>query len=103
MVTTVTTSTAQSTNFYPLSTNTLTLSGLIPGTDVVVLTVGSSDILAQQDSNAGTSYSYTYSGAQTVDIGLINPGYVPLYIRGLSLSLSDSSIPVAQVIDRNFI
>lgn len=103
MVTTVTTSTAQSTNFYPLSTNTLTLSGLVPGTDVVVLTAGSSDILAQQDSNVGTAFTYTYSGAQTVDIGLINPGYVPLYIRGLSLSLSDSSIPVAQVIDRNFI
>lgn len=98
-----TTAVARKGTLYPLSANTLTLSGLIPGTDVVVLTGGSSDILAQQDSNVGTAFTYTYSGAQTVDIGLINPGYVPLYIRGLSLSLSDSSIPVAQVIDRNFI
>lgn len=98
-----TTAVARKGTLYPLSTNTLTLSGLIPGTDVVVLTANTPDILAQQDSNAGTSYTYTYSGAQTVDVGLINPGYVPLYIRGLALGLTDSSIPIAQVIDRNFI
>lgn len=98
-----TTAVARKGTLYPLSTNTLTLSGLIPGTDVVVLTANTSDILAQQDNNAGTSYTYTYSGAQAVDIGLINPGYVPLYIRGLALGLTDSSIPIAQVIDRNFI
>lgn len=100
---TVTSTVAQTSNLYPISTNTISLTGLSPNTDVVVLTANTTTILAQQDSNPGSTYSFTYSGAQTVDIGLIKPGFVPMYIRNLSLLESDSSIPVAQVIDRNFI
>lgn len=86
----------------PLDTNTVTFTGLPTGCDVVVLTAGTSTVLVQQNSLAGTTYSYVYSGAQTVDIGFINPGYVPFYIRNLSLSAADSSIPVSLTIDRNY-
>jgi hypothetical protein len=87
---------------YPLEMNTVTFTGLPTGCDAVVLTAGSGTILDSKDSMAGTSYSYTYSGAQTVDVGFINPGYVPFYIRNLSLTTTDASIPVSLTQDRNY-
>jgi hypothetical protein len=96
-------SAANQANYYPLDTNTVTFNGLETGTDVVVLTAGTSTILAQVDANAGSSYAYTYSGAQTVDVGFIKTGFVPYYIRNLSLTAADSSIPVSMTPDRNYI
>jgi len=87
---------------YPLDVNTVTFTGLPTGCDVVVLTAGTSTILAQQDAGAGTTFAYTYSGAQSIDIGFIKAGYVPQYIRNLSLTTTDSSIPVSLTIDRNY-
>ena len=89
-------------NLYPLDTNTVTFTGLPTGCDAVVLTAGTTTILEQKDQLVGTSYGYTYSGAQTVDVGFIKPGYIPFYIRGLSLVAADSSIPVALTADRNY-
>lgn len=86
----------------PLDTNTVTFTGLPTGCDAFVLTAGTSTLLDQQDSLAGTTYSYTYSGAQTVDVGFIKAGYVPFYIRNLSLTTTDSSIPVSLTPDRNY-
>lgn len=87
---------------YPLDINTVTFTGLPTGCDAVVLTAGTSTILDQKDSLGATSYSYTYSGAQTVDVGFIKPGYVPFYIRNLGLAANDSSIPVSLTPDRNY-
>jgi hypothetical protein len=87
---------------YPLDTNTVTFTGLPSGFDAVVLTAGTTTILAQVDNLAATSYVYTYSGAQTVDIGFIKPGYKIKYIRNLSLTTTDSSIPVALESDRSY-
>lgn len=101
-VTTVTSAVNQA-NYYPLDVNTATFTGLPTGCDVVVLTAGTSTILDQKDALAGSSYVYTYSGAQTIDIGFIKTGYVPYYIRNLPLTTVDSSIPVAMTADRNFI
>lgn len=97
-----TTSTDRDTKLYPLSVNTVTFTGLPTGCDAVTLTAGTSTILDQRDSLAGTTYSFQYEGTPTVDVGFIKPGYVPLYIRSLSLGASDSSIPVAMTIDRNY-
>ena len=99
---TTSTTTAQETQLYPLDTNTVTFTGLPTGTDVVVLTAGTDTILAQADANPTTSYAFTFSGAQTVDVGFIKPGYVPLYIRSLALTTTDTSIPVALTADRNY-
>lgn len=87
---------------YPLDSNTVTFTGLPTGCDVVVLTAGTSTILASVDAGAGTTYTFTYSGAQSVDIGFIKPGYVPYYIRALALTTTDSSIPVSLTSDRNY-
>lgn len=88
---------------YPLDVNTVSFTGLPIGCDVVVLSAGTDSILDQRDSLVTSSYSYVYSGVQTVDVGFIKPGYVPLYIRNLSLTTTDSSIPVSLTIDRNYI
>lgn len=98
-----TTSTDIDTNLYPLAVNTLTLTGFPVGTDIVILTAGTSTILDQQDSVASTSYVYTYEGTPTVDIGFIKSGYVPYYIRNLSLGDTDSSLPISLTVDRNYI
>lgn len=87
---------------YQLDSNTITFTGLPTGCDAVVLAAGTATILDQSDSLAGTSYTYTYSGAQDVDVGFLKPGYVPFYIRNLSLTASDSSIPVTLSPDRNY-
>ena len=97
-----TTQTDRDTKLYPLSVNTVTFTGLPTNCDAVTLTAGTTTVLDQKDELAGTSYSYQYEGTPTVDVGFIKPGYVPLYIRNLSLGSSDSSIPVALTPDRNY-
>jgi hypothetical protein len=99
---TVTTTSAQNDNPYPLDVNTITFTGLPTGCDTVVLVAGTETVLEQQDQLVGTSYSFTYEGAQTVDVGFLKNGYVPFYIRNLSLTTNDNSIPVALSQDRNF-
>jgi hypothetical protein len=89
-------------NYYPISVNTVTFTGLPTGCDAVVLTAGTSTILAQADALAGTSYSYQYEGTPTIDIGFIKGGYVPYYIRNLALTSSDSSLPVSLTVDRAY-
>ena len=99
---TTTTEAAQADNLYPLDVNSLTITGLPTGCDAFVLSAGTNTVLDQRDSIGATSYTYTYSGAQNVDVGIIKPGYIPYYIRNLSLTAADSSIPVALTPDRNY-
>lgn len=99
---TTTTPAAQVDNLYPLDVNSLTITGLPTGCDAFVLSAGTNTVLDQRDSIGATSYTYTYSGAQNVDVGIIKPGYIPYYIRNLSLTAADSSIPVALTPDRNY-
>lgn len=87
---------------YPLPGILLTLTGLQSGQDVVILQAGTSSILASVDANVGTTWVYDYTTQQNVDIGIIKPGYVPLYIRNYSLGATNASLPVAQTIDRNY-
>jgi hypothetical protein len=100
---TVSTTTAQNAIAYPLDTNTLTVSGVVTGSDVVIYDAGTETVLAQSEDIAGTSYAYVYSGADTVDIGVFKAGYVPYFIRDLSITTTDSSVPVAQVADRAYL
>lgn len=85
------------------NTITLTLTGLVTGSDIVILQAGTSTILVSVDQNVGSTYQYSYSTQQSVDIGVIKPRLVPLYIRGYALAASNASIPVAQATDRNYI
>jgi hypothetical protein len=99
---TISTLAAQTDNLYPISVNTVTFTGLPAGTDAVVRSAGTETVLSTQEDNPLTSFAYTYSGAQSVDVSFYKPGFVPFAIRGLSLTAADSSIPVALTADRNY-
>ena len=99
---TVTNSTAQNEQ-YPLDTVTLTLTGLVAGSDVTILAAGTETVRATQEENAGTTYAYTYETPESVDIAVYNPGYMPFFIRGYSLGSSNASLPCAQVADVSYL
>ena len=99
---TVTDSTAQNEQ-YPLDTITLTLTGLVAGSDVTILAAGTETVRATQEENAGTTYAYTYETPESIDIAVYNPGYMPFFIRGYSLGSSNASLPCAQVADVSYL
>jgi hypothetical protein len=101
-LTTVSSTTAQDFQ-YPLDTYNLTLNGLVSDSDVVVLSAGTDVVLNQINQNVGNSWVHTYENATNIDIFVSKAGYVPFYIRNYSLQSSDASLPIAQVIDRNYI
>lgn len=82
----------------------LTFTGLIAGSDVVVRAAGTSTILASVDSNAGTTWAYVYETPVAIDVDVIKPGYVPKsLLRNYTPSAQDSSLPVSQLLDRNYL
>lgn len=87
---------------YDLDSINLTITGLVTNSDIVILDAGTSSERINIDSNASTSYIYNYSTLGNIDIGIFKSGYVPLYIRNYALTSNDASIPVSQVIDRNY-
>ena len=81
---------------------TLTLSGLLVGSDVVLLSAGTNSIITSVDESTLTTFTYSYTGITTIDIGILMPGYVPLYIRNYSLQTSNTELPIKQLPDRNY-
>jgi len=85
-----------------ISGATVTFTGLPSGTDIVILTAGTTTILQQVDQNSGSSFAWGYSGTPTVDVGFIKPGYKVRYLRSLVLGSSDSTIPVELQADATY-
>lgn len=85
---------------------TLTINKVVSGSDVVVLTAGTTTVLASNDglTNPVTSfaYSYTYAAGTYVDIGVYKTGYIPYLVRNYLLENANGTLPVAQVVDRNY-
>lgn len=88
---------------YPLDTLTLTLTGLQTGTDIVVLAAGTETERVNVDANPGTTYEYVYETTENVDIVIHKNGYIYQAIRDYPLSSTDSSLPIVQVADRNYL
>lgn len=85
---------------------TLTMTGVKGGSDVVIRSAGTTTkLLDVQDivSTGSVSYQYTFSSGTFVDIAVFGEGFVPFFINGYELGVNDSSLPVAQVTDRNYI
>jgi hypothetical protein len=93
----------QNAALYPLDTIGLTLSGIKPGSDVVVYQAGTTNVLDTGDSVGASSYTYAYTTLQNVDIGVLLSGYRPYYIRNYPLTSTPTSLPVAQEVDRSYI
>ena len=90
-------------NTYPLDTITLTLSGLVSGSDVVILKAGTTTELANVDAVGSTTYAYTYEVPEVVDVAVYKRGYIPFAIRNYSLGSTNAGLLIAQVADRNYI
>lgn len=86
------------------NTVSLTLTGLKPNSDIVIIEAGTTNQLVDIDQNPDADYVYSYSYAANtkIDVGIFLNGYVPYYVRNYLLEPADSSLPIAQVIDRNF-
>ena len=92
----------QNSALYPLEGIGLTLDGIIPGSDVVILESGTTTVLDTGDAIGGTSYAYSYLAPHNVDIAVYLQGYEPYYLRGYLLSADPVTLPIAQKLDRNF-
>jgi len=90
---------------------TLTISGLVTGSDVIIYDASitadgsGSNVLQTSDAVAGTSttYGYTYGVVTTVDIGVFKNGYKPTFVRGVVLSVSNATIPISQPLDPSYV
>ena len=81
----------------------LTLTNLVNGSDVVILEAGTETVLEQSDQVSSGSYQYSYDAPTNIDIFVIKQGYIPLYIRNYPLGSVSGTIPISQIVDRNFI
>jgi hypothetical protein len=101
-LTTVSTASAQDYQ-YPLDVITLTLTGLVPNSDIVILDAGTTNERVNVDSNTTNTYNFVYSNTGLVDIKVYKQGYVPFSILNYNLSTTNTSLPIQQIIDRNFL
>lgn len=99
---TVSTLANQSTNLYPLDTYTLSISGLVSGTDIIIYEAGTFNILKQVDNNSGTTYSYEYYAADTVDIAFYKAGYKVKSVKNYSIGTADSALLISQTADASY-
>jgi hypothetical protein len=88
---------------YPLDLTTLTLTGVVPGSDIVILDAGTINERVNVDSNPASTYNFVYSYTGLVDIKVYKQGYVPFSILNYNLSTIDANLPIQQIADRNFL
>jgi len=81
----------------------LTIPGIVSGSDIVIYEAGTTTILDNVDDLSGTSWDYVYGTSQLIDIGVFKAGYVPKYIRSYMLTGVAATLPeVTQTVDRNY-
>ena len=104
-IATVSTLSAQTDNLYPLSTSTLSFTGLQPGTEVRCYTgtsPASAVEIAGVESTAGSTFSFTHANGGTAGyIMIFALGYQPIIIP-YTYKTTDDSLLIQQVVDRNY-
>lgn len=88
---------------YPLDVTTLTITGLVSGSDVVIYEAGTENVRQQTQDISGTTNTYIYETTEDIDIGVFKEGYRPYYVRAYTLTSSDASVPVSQTVDRDYL
>lgn len=83
---------------------TLTLTGIVSGSDIVITTSDTNTERANINENSGSTYaySYTYATNDRVDVRVFKAGYVPFSVYDYLLADGDASLPINQVVDRNY-
>jgi len=77
--------------------------GLMSGSQIYIFETGTQTVVDYIESSS-TSYTWQelYTGDQTVDYTIINEGYLPIRVTGISLSSSVVTVPVQQMEDRAY-
>lgn len=83
---------------------TLSLTGLQPGSDIVIVRQNTSQQLVEVMANATAVYNhvYAYAANDVVDILIYKKGFVPYFVRGYTRGANDAVLPIAQTLDRNY-
>lgn len=99
-----TTTAASQDNRYPLDTNGLTLTGLVNPSEVRIYDAGTTtEIGGQETITSGTFTTELDAGTYPdVDISILCLGYQNTRLLGIDMSAGDVTIPVQQVIDRQY-
>ena len=84
---------------------TLTISNVVSGSDVVIRSQGTTTKIQDDQDISGTTstYTYTYSAGTFVDIAVYSEGYVPYFVNGYELGSASATLPVSQVVDKNYV
>jgi hypothetical protein len=86
------------------SAATLTLTGVVDGSEVRIYAHNTTtELYGLESKAAGVDPAYSYTSAQAVDIVVHNVDYNYFRLVNFSLPSSDSSLPIAQVFDRNYL
>ncbi len=80
---------------------TVTLTGLVSGTEVRVYDAGDGSVIDGIESS-GTSFAFSDTATNVVDIRIFHVDYLEADIEGFTIPGSNTSIPVQQVFDRNY-
>jgi hypothetical protein len=87
------------------NSKTLQLTGLVTGSDIVILSAGTTTVIQSADQHSGTTYdySYSYSAGTYIDVCVYKAGYIPWQTRSYLLANADGSLPVSQVSDPSYV
>jgi hypothetical protein len=88
---------------YPFDMYTLSLTGLIAGSEVRILSAGTATELGGVEES-GTSFDFEYQFAEDTDVDIVvhSIGYEYLRITSYTLLEANASIPIQQRVDRNY-
>lgn len=88
----------------PATAPSLTLTGLVDGTEVRVMTAGTQTLMGGVESSSGGSFTLAYDPdtVTSVDINVVSESYENIWYSALALGLAGSTIPVQQRTDRNY-
>ena len=85
------------------SAATLTLTGIVDGSEVRIYAAGTTtELYGIESKSAGVDPAYSYTSAQPVDIVVHSVDYNYWRLNNYSLPSADASLPVSQVFDRNY-
>lgn len=82
--------------------STITLTGLVNGSEVRVYDSGTNAVIAGIDSVVGNQFAFSDAVANTVFIRIFNISYLPADIIDYIIPSTDAEVPVSQVFDRNY-
>ena len=94
---------AQALAVYPLDVITLSLTGLINLSDIVIVASGTETVLATAEDISGTTYNYVYESTESVDIRVYKAGYFPFSIENYTLGSTNASVLITQVPDVSYL